>query len=99
MSIFIADHNTELFTSSALCTKLTNYPGVGVEIYGRKANKLHSSMFINSSIFQLIASGTLRTKMIDVGDKMTATLKLKPIDSVGTISCHCDRYWNGIVFN
>ena len=94
MSLFIADQNTELIAPSALCSKLTNCPRVGVDVYGRRVNKQPSSMFVNSTIFQLIALGILRIKMIDVGDKMTVTLKLNAIDSIGTMSCHCDSHWN-----
>ena len=99
MSAFITDHNTQLVTPSALCTKLTNYPRVGIEIYGRRSNKPPSRMFINSTIFQLIVSGILKIKMIVVGDKMTATLNLNVIDSIGTMACHCDSHWNGIMQN
>ena len=37
--------------------------------------------------------------MIDVEDKMTATLKLNAIDSIGTMTCYCDSCWDGTMLN
>ena len=64
-------------------------------MHGRRVNKPPSTVLLNSTDFQIIASGVVSIVMCELDKNVRAGLKPNVVDDIGTMTHHCDKYWDG----